>query len=517
MTAVIGLMLAVLLTSYTGARWALQENAAVNLHRSVQLYEHALEEQRIELARIAATIRDDTEVGDYAFAAIRIGSGRKTLERLLERRFSRMPVDAILILWGGGRVMQGHEAERIADEVSGWPPGAGNTTFYVERDDAIYLVAIVPLVYEHEKIARIAVAVNLSNSWLNRQNLDAEAQLFFERNGKIFASSDKEFDPVSLEAGAQHVQVGDKLYQLARIRLPAAEGSATQLYLAQSDATMLETLDRYNQIMVWLAIIVFSIMVPAALIAVNRFSRPIHKLISVTQKMADGQLPDLRRSRGYTEIDRLLNHFIDLIAALRRKQQEVEKAHHELLRTSITDELTGLYNRRHLNDIFPKLIAQADREGLCITAILMDIDFFKRINDTFGHAAGDRCLKVFSDTLKQTVRTSDFVFRMGGEEFLILATGQCSQDASLLAEKIRLATENGIVTVDGEPVRFTVSIGVSCYSADRPLKSGMSEFITQADRALYEAKQSGRNCVRVYPGDGHRSKDRVESWPNSPG
>ncbi len=503
MMAVIGLMVLVLLTSYTGARWVIQDDALIYERRTAQLYERSLEEQRIELARFAATVRDDAEVGDYAFAAISIGSGKKTLEKLLERRFPRMPADAIMLFWDGGRVTQGTDAESIIDEVISWPMAASNSTFYVERNDALYLVAIVPFDYQQERLAQIAVAVNLGRGWLEQQGASLQTQLFFERKGKVFRSLDNNFDFSSFDPEEGQMTIGEALYSLTEIQLPAADGVGTRLWLARSNEAMLDTLNRYNQIMVWLAIVVLAIMLVASLVAVNRFSQPIHSLITLTRQMADGQLPDLRRSRGYTEIDRLLNHFIDLIDALRNKQQEVDKVHKALVRSSITDELTGLYNRRHLGDVFPKLLAQASRDNACIAAILFDIDFFKKINDTLGHVAGDLCLKSFSDMLRRVVRTSDFVFRMGGEEFLILATGRCEQNAELLAEKIRLATENNIVSVDGGPLSITVSLGVSSLPANIRELPGLSEIMTQADHALYAAKHAGRNCVRVYSGDEH--------------
>ncbi|VAW76040.1 diguanylate cyclase/phosphodiesterase (GGDEF & EAL domains) with PAS/PAC sensor(s) [hydrothermal vent metagenome] len=505
MAAVIGLMVAVLLTSYTGARWVIQDDALTHERRTVQLYERGLEEQRIELARFAATVRDDAEVGDYAFAAISIGSGKQSLEQLLERRFPRMPVDAIMLFWGDGRVSQGSGAESIIDEVVSWPMSATNSTFYVERDEALYLVAVVPFDYQQERLAQVAVAVNLGGSWLHQQGAGLQAKLFFERDGKVFNSPDSNFYFSSFDTAGGQMMMGDELYSLSEIKLPAADGVSARLWLAQSDTAMLETLNRYNKIMVWLAVVVLAIMLITSLVAVNRFSQPIHSLITLTQQMADGQLPDLRRSRGYTEIDRLLNHFIDLIDALRNKQQEVDKVHKALIRSSITDELTGFYNRRHLADVFPKLLAQANRDSLCIAAILIDIDFFKKINDTLGHVTGDLCLKSFSDMLRSVVRASDFVFRMGGEEFLVLATGRCEQSAELLAEKIRLATENNIVNVDGKPLSVTVSLGVSSLPADMQAMPSLSELMTQADHALYAAKHAGRNCVRVYSGDEHDS------------
>lgn len=505
MAAVIILMSVVILTSYTGARWAIEEDAAANLRSAVRLYERSLQEQRIELAREAVRVRDDAEVNDYTFAAVRIGADSQALERVLKRRYSRMPVDAILIFWKDGRAVLGDDAQRIADEVSRWPGETSNSTFYVERENALYLIAVVPLDYRGEQIAQVAVAINLGSRWLDRQDMSLGMQLFFERNGKLFNDPANHFDHEVFDPDRRRITLNGERYQLATVRLPAADRSTTRLWFAQPEKVMLETLGRYNQIMIWLAIVVFSIMVPAALVAVNRFSRPIRKLITLTQQMADGQLPNLRRSQGYTEIDRLLNHFIDLIAALRRKQKEVEEAHEALVLSSITDELTGLYNRRYLNEVFPKIFAQANRDGTCIAIVLLDIDHFKKVNDTFGHHAGDCCLRTFSDEIKRIIRASDYVFRMGGEEFLILAAGRSDQDAVFLAEKVRLATENCAVVIEGEAVKFTVSAGVCTFSADMSSASGLSDYVTRADRALYEAKQSGRNCVRVYQGDTRRS------------
>ena len=501
MAAVIILMSVVILTSYTGARWAIEEDAAASLRSAIQLYERSLQEQRIELARDAVRVRDDAEIDGYTFAAVHSVAGNRMLEQFLKKRFSGMPVDAILVFWKDGRAALGEDAPRIADDVSRRPGETSNSTFYIEREGALYLVAVVPLDYHKERIAQVAVAINLGSRWLNRQDTSLGRQLFFERNGELLNGPAKHFDHEVFDPGRRRITLNGEFYQLATVRLPAADSSATRLWLAQPEKVMLETLGRYNEIMIWLAIIVFSIMVPAALVVVNRFSRPIHKLITLTQQMADGQLPDLRRSHGYTEIDRLLNHFIDLIAALRRKQEEVEAAHDALVLSSITDELTGLYNRRYLNEVFPKLLAQANRDDACIAVVLLDIDHFKKINDTFGHDAGDRCLRAFSDEVRRIIRTNDYVFRMGGEEFLILAAGRSDQDAVFLAEKVRLAIENCIVTIEGEAVKFTVSAGVSNISAGASSVPVLSEYITWADRALYEAKQSGRNCVRVYQAD----------------
>ncbi|HHJ14084.1 MAG TPA: sensor domain-containing diguanylate cyclase [Gammaproteobacteria bacterium] len=495
---VIALMALVMLTSYSGARWAIQEDISSALRRSVQLYQHLLDTQRIELARVAAAVRDDPAVADYVFAAARIGAGTESLEKLLRRRFSRLSLDALVLFWPGGRVAVGTEAAELAGEIADWPLQASNNTFYVERPGGIFLVAVVPLEYQGEAIAQVAAAVDLGRRWLMRQALDPQTRLLFERDGRIFAASDPALAASDLDVARKRLRVGKEIFRLEQVILPAGHNLSTRLWLAQSDAATLRMLERFNQIMLWLALMVFAILVPAALMAVKSFTGPLQKLIGLTVQMAEGQLPELRRSSGRTEIDRLLNHFIDLIDALRQKQQEVDEVHKALLKASITDELTGLYNRRHLGEVFPKMQAQAQREQLCLAVILLDIDHFKKINDTYGHHVGDRCLQTFADILRRSIRASDYAFRMGGEEFMILALGHCDQDAELLAEKVRLAVERSIVTEGGKRVKMTVSAGVAMFSPSRPGKMGLSEVINCADRALYEVKHSGRNGVQVY-------------------
>lgn len=176
---------------------------------------------------------------------------------------------------------------------------------------------------------------------------------------------------------------------------------------------------------------------------------------------------------------------------------EIHQAKEELQRIAITDELTGLFTRRFLFEWMEKQVASVVRHQGYFSCLLVDIDFFKKINDTYGHGQGDLVLEQVAETLKASVRQSDIVGRYGGEEFLILLPETNLEEAFLLAEKIRGAVEYSIKT----PVQITASLGVGSCQCRGPEKSSyntsevVAALLEQADQALYRAKSGGRNRV----------------------
>jgi diguanylate cyclase (GGDEF)-like protein len=159
---------------------------------------------------------------------------------------------------------------------------------------------------------------------------------------------------------------------------------------------------------------------------------------------------------------------------------------------SVTDELTSLYNRRKIMEILKIEIERANRYGYDLALIMADIDFFKRVNDTYGHNMGDVVLRKVSMILRNSLRKVDYVGRFGGEEFIIISPETSLQNAILLAERIRKIFNSFIIDGLNSPV--TLSFGISVYSAGKD----MDTFINEADTALYEAKNNGRNQVKIY-------------------
>lgn len=180
--------------------------------------------------------------------------------------------------------------------------------------------------------------------------------------------------------------------------------------------------------------------------------------------------------------------------ALMDSRRALQAANARLLEQSITDPLTGLRNRRFLFQRLREEASRHRRTGLQLGLLLLDIDHFKRVNDTFGHPAGDAALRAVAQTLLQTVRESDVAARVGGEEFAVIAVDTHLQGLRRLAERLRGAVAGIRVppgTANAMPV--TVSIGVAT-SADL---DDVDALFAAADRGLYGAKAAGRNCVVI--------------------
>ncbi|MGA1845923.1 diguanylate cyclase [Deferribacter abyssi] len=167
---------------------------------------------------------------------------------------------------------------------------------------------------------------------------------------------------------------------------------------------------------------------------------------------------------------------------------EQEKKISDLMKKAILDELTMAYNRRYFNLVVNEEIERAKRYRQKLGLIIFDIDFFKKINDTFGHQAGDYVLKKLSNIIKKNIRTTDILFRVGGEEFAILLPNTDLEAACNVAEKLRRIIEN----IQFDTVKkVTISMGVT------ELKEGddMESFYDRCDQALYQAKENGRNRI----------------------
>ena len=158
------------------------------------------------------------------------------------------------------------------------------------------------------------------------------------------------------------------------------------------------------------------------------------------------------------------------------------------------DPLTAVLNRRRFFELAKMELAKAEQYKVPSSLILIDADFFKAINDTYGHNMGDKVLKTLADTLNLSVREHDLVCRYGGEEFLILLPSTEKEEAHAIAEDLRTSVELLKLNVQGIEIQFTISLGVSCYLGKAEIDT-LEHWIVDADNALYKAKKRGRNCV----------------------
>ena len=225
---------------------------------------------------------------------------------------------------------------------------------------------------------------------------------------------------------------------------------------------------------------------------VDRINQPLLKIIEFTKNL--GMKKDIKNleSCGVFEIDRLSCNFNNMIIELDRRTnklvlEETKRIYQE--RLANTDPLTGAYNRRYLNEFSFEYLKIVKRENKDLSLLLLDLDDFKIINDTFGHEIGDIVIKELVKISKQSIRESDLVVRFGGDEFIILLPNTNISNARLVANKIFDSIDEYNKTKE---FSFSVSIGTSYYQAG---DNSIDDLISRADQSLYEAKRAGKSCV----------------------
>jgi len=181
--------------------------------------------------------------------------------------------------------------------------------------------------------------------------------------------------------------------------------------------------------------------------------------------------------------------------ALRLQLEKIEALKAQLNEQAIRDPLTGLFNRRYLSETLRRDFERSVREDKPISLVLLDIDHFKKVNDTYGHEAGDAALKGLSDMLASKIRRSDMACRYGGEEFVVILVGAQSEFAALRAESWRRELELQPAVFQGQPLRVTISVGVASFPAHGTSPEAL---LRAADEAMYYSKTSGRNRVTIY-------------------
>jgi diguanylate cyclase (GGDEF)-like protein len=205
------------------------------------------------------------------------------------------------------------------------------------------------------------------------------------------------------------------------------------------------------------------------------------------------------RLEGFDEqIIQLLEPLVVTLGTLfhaRNQETARVKAEQELVRLATRDALTGLANRRVFFDVSEAALVQTRRYGIPMTVALLDLDHFKHINDTYGHAAGDAVLNAFAEVLRESLRDTDTPARVGGEEFAVLLTNTPLVEALNALERIRHTLDNSPIHFGGHTIYATVSIGAVQWMAAH---TDVDAMLAHADAALYAAKRQGRNRVQLY-------------------
>jgi len=250
------------------------------------------------------------------------------------------------------------------------------------------------------------------------------------------------------------------------------------------------------------------ILVALAILVVRTIVRPITLLRTQARDIIQGiqSLPLERRTTATPyvlpkieihtgdEIEDLAGTFYEMTGVLERTRRFLVETTHRLEEMAIRDELTGLYNRRHVLDELKAEFSRSVRFSLPLSCMEIDLDYFKDVNDRYGHQAGDRVLRQISELFQKSFREPDILARIGGEEFLVVLPQTDAPGALAKAERLREQVAKQVFTIDyGRTIRLTISIGVAVFPDERI--QNIDHLVKLADDALYQSKKDGRNRV----------------------
>jgi len=488
-------LVAALVLSYHSSNTLVLKEAENNAARLAQQIEGQLTIEARDLAERAKMMRDNTRFTGYLYIAISLGTDPGAMAEIYQRQFGWLQVDRSIIVSRSNKALIGAEHADLRTTLikRQLVKSAEDHQFYHEGQHGLEMVATSPISYRSQSLGVIAVTRTLDAAWMKVVRQMSGGQLFLVKDGRIVLSTiadehgDRSFKPIK-----DSVEINGEPYLVRRVAI-GNDAHLPQLWFALSQQELTAHLHEQRNRLLALVIAGCIGGLIIGFMMLRNFSAPLGRLVKLTEEVGAGRLPEIHRGPSHDEIGFLTNRFSEMVTSLREQQDEVKRVQNQLEYEATTDALTGFYNRRHLYSLFPKLWSEATRNNKNLTLIIADIDHFKKVNDRFGHPVGDRVLLHFAKVLRDNCRVSDFIFRLGGEEFLIL-TSSNNEGAMLVAEKIRTALEHSVYSEDEQDIPVTASFGVAQANTGDGADS-LSRMLQRADQALYTAKKGGRNRV----------------------
>lgn len=259
------------------------------------------------------------------------------------------------------------------------------------------------------------------------------------------------------------------------------------LLLLRSKSEIFANIDRLKYLSLLFSALLMTVTGILALALARSILSPIVELKAAAVAVSQGNLSVSVRQISDDELGQVIQVFNEMVTHLSESHDRLEKL-------SITDPLTGLFNRKRMLSVLSKSIERYKRYHQVFSILMVDIDFFKKVNDEYGHQAGDAVLEKMGVIFQQELRTIDVAARYGGEEFIILLDQIDVPAAFQTAERIRMAVEGSTFSHNGFDLRCTLSVGVSSVADVEQTELGI---IAEADAALYQAKGQGRNCTVI--------------------
>ncbi len=312
-------------------------------------------------------------------------------------------------------------------------------------------------------------------------------------------------DKVAIFNAMKELESGNKQIATIFVNLQGKRNLVGLVYLPEIDWYEITLMDLNTYLPISHFFKIISMFVTTLLItlilmnyALNKLVlKPISKLDTAMGVFENGRNPMNEIGfNGNGEIGRAINHFVHMaetVIEIRRDlEQKVYDRTVDLERLAQRDPLTELYNRRGMTEKSEENLNRAHRENNSVGLLLIDIDWFKQINDTYGHSAGDEALKIVAKVIKETLRSYDLAARWGGDEFLILLSPIDAENLSMITERLRSRVEKHAYSLAELPL----SISIGCALSDNI--QSLDTLLKFADQALYTAKSKGRNCFHVY-------------------
>ncbi len=405
--------------------------------------------------------------------------------------------------------------------------------YWQKARQRIVITIAVPIVSDQDQfLGALAVELNfhtMKENLIRTNKVPADEVILITNEGRVIFSSDiapseLRTQRLPFETTGSLLEQSGRLVEYQNYRDTPVFGVLNQLQdlalaiVAEKDREDVyrELINLRNLFLVLISMLLFIVGLVAYFFGLS-IVRPLNRLISAAGKVSAGDLDVDLPAVHNDELGYMTNVFNKMVAQIRRNQDEIRSVNkilyekNQLLEElSITDSLTGLHNRKNLMEILSHQIDQYKRNYRSFTLLMLDLDYFKKLNDAYGHLAGDQALIKVADILLQSIRSVDYAARYGGEEFLIILFETSQRHALETAERIRARVAAEPFRTDGEKVTITISTGIAevAETDNHP-----TSIIARADRALYQAKRKGRNRVCFLDHnflDHNRITDQVE-------
>ena len=224
-------------------------------------------------------------------------------------------------------------------------------------------------------------------------------------------------------------------------------------------------------------------------------NKPLKKVKKSLDIIASGEFNmDIEQINQHDELGKLVNKFNNMALKLKEIKAASDHKNKQLLELTIRDHLTGLFNHRHLIEYGESRVSEANRNGSALSILMIDIDHFKRINDTYGHPCGDYVITEVASLLKNNLRVIDIIARYGGEEFAVMMPNTTQLKAKIVADKLCKKVQEHLFFYGQKQFKVTISIGIAVKQKS---ENKIMEIIKRADHALYQSKEHGRNQVTL--------------------